>query len=96
MIEKSPEDRAFLFFYRGQPMDKRKVWREQEQLLVQRWNAAATRYQELQARISRQAAGGDPANETLMREAEQARADIDAVRRQVARLKVEFVSGKRY
>ena len=77
-------------------MDKRKVWREQEQLLVQRWNAAAARYQELQAQISRQAAGGDAANESLMREAEQARADIDAVRRQVARLNVEFVSGKRY
>lgn len=77
-------------------MDKRRAWREQEQLLVQRWNTAATRYQELQARIARGAADGDTASEDLMREAEQARADIDAVRRQVARLKVEFVSGKRY
>lgn len=77
-------------------MDKRKAWREQEQMLVQRWNAAATRYQDLQARISRQAAVGTTAHEELMREAEQARADIEAMRRQVARLKVEFVSGKRY
>jgi polyhydroxyalkanoate synthesis regulator phasin len=77
-------------------MDKRKAWREQEQMLVQRWNAAATRYQDLQARISQQAADGTAAQEELMREAEQARADIDAMRRQVARLKVEFVSGKRY
>jgi len=77
-------------------MDKRRAWREQEQLLVQRWNAAATRYQELQAQISRQAAAGDAADQGLMRQAEQARADIDAMRRQVARLKVEFNSGRRY
>ncbi|TAK45041.1 MAG: hypothetical protein EPO27_11125 [Betaproteobacteria bacterium] len=77
-------------------MDKRRAWREQEQLLVQRWNAAATRYQEIQAQITRQTAAGDAADQELMREAEQARADIDAMRRQVARLKVEFNSGRRY
>ena len=77
-------------------MDKRKVWREQEQLLVERWNAAATRYQALQAQISREAADGAGASESLMREAELARAEIATVRRQVARLKVEYVAGRRY
>jgi hypothetical protein len=78
-------------------MDKRKAWRAQEQQLVERWNAAATRYQEVQAEISRRAAaGGESASEELRLEAENARANVEALRRQVARLKVEFVSGKRY
>ena len=78
-------------------MDKRRAWREQEQQLVQRWNATATRYQEIQTEISRlTAAGSEGAPQALLLQAEQARADIETVRRQVARLKVEFVSGKRY
>ncbi len=78
-------------------MDKRKRWREQEEAIVERWNAAAVRYQEVQAEISRQAAaGGEGASEELRLKAESARAEVEAVRRQVARLKVEFASGKRY
>ncbi len=75
-------------------MDKRKAWREQEQLLVERWNAAATRYQEIQAEITQ--AGGESTSAELVTKANSARAEMDAVRRQVARLKVEFTSGKRY
>lgn len=78
-------------------MDKRKRWREQEQAVVERWNAAAVRFREVQAEISRQAAAGsDSASEELRLKAESARAEMEAVRRQVARLKVEFASGKRY
>jgi len=79
-------------------MDKRKRWREQEQELVERWNAAAARYQEVHAEFSRQAAagGGEGTGEELRLKVEQARADIQALRRQVARLKVEFESGRRY
>ena len=73
-------------------MDKRKRWREQEERLVARWNAAALRYQEVQAEISSQGAETD----ALRQKAETARAEIEAVRREVARLKVEFNSGKRY
>jgi uncharacterized coiled-coil DUF342 family protein len=73
-------------------MDKRKRWREQEERLVARWNAAALRYQEVQAEISSQGAETD----ALREKAETARAEIEAVRREVARLKVEFNSGKRY
>lgn len=76
-------------------MDKRKQWREQEQQVVERWNAAAARYRELHAALQRQAGDGAEA-EALKQEVERARADIEAVRRQVARLKVEFTSGKRY
>ena len=64
-------------------MDKRAHWRAQEEELVARWNAATERYRVAHA-------------ENLMAEAAAARAELDALRRQVARLKVEFTSGKRY
>jgi len=64
-------------------MDKRLNWREQEQQLVARWNAANERY--------RAAHAGNQAVE-----ADAARAELELLRRQVARLKVEFTSGKRY
>jgi hypothetical protein len=73
-------------------MDKRKRWREEEERLVARWNAAALRYREVQAEISSQGAETDE----LKVKAQTARAEIEAVRREVARLKVEFNSGKRY
>jgi hypothetical protein len=64
-------------------MDKRNNWREQEQQLVARWNAANERYRIAHA-----------GNQTA--EAEAARAELEILRRQVARMKVEFTSGKRY
>ncbi len=73
-------------------MDKRKRWREQEQKLIERWNAAAVRYREVQDELSRQPG---PSEELRLRE-QTAREEIEAVRREVARLKVEFNSGKRY
>ena len=76
----------------GSGPDKRKHWRAQEQRLVERWNATATRYQEVQAEISANPA----ASAELKLKEETARAEVEAVRRDVARLKVEFNSGKRY
>jgi predicted phage gp36 major capsid-like protein len=77
-------------------MDKRKAWRTQEQSLILRWNAAATRQQELQAQITRQSeAGGVPAAQLLL-EAERSRSEMEAVRREVARMKVQFYTGNRY
>ncbi|HTP62747.1 MAG TPA: hypothetical protein VMJ14_11755 [Burkholderiales bacterium] len=64
-------------------MDKRATWREQEQQLIARWNAANERYR-----------AAHTGNQTA--EAEAARAELEVLRRQVARLKVEFTSGKRY
>lgn len=78
-------------------MDKRKTWREQEQRVVESWNMAITRYRDVQAELEReQRAAGGSASEELRLKAEAARAEVEAVRKQVARLKVEFSSGKRY
>ena len=35
-------------------MDKRRTWREQEQQLVERWNAATERCRETEAEVTRQ------------------------------------------
>lgn len=75
-------------------MDKRKQWRTQEQELVARWNSAVARHKDVLAEIA--LAGGEATSEALVLKADSARADVDALRRQVARLKVEFNSGKRY
>ena len=78
-------------------MDKRKAWREQEQRLVESWNAAVARYRDAQAEVERERLASDGrASEELTLRAEAARAEVEAVRKKVARLKVEFTSGKRY
>ena len=64
-------------------MDKRKAWREQEEQLVARWKSATERYRVAHA-------------ENLAAEADAARTELETLRREVARLKVEFNSGKRY
>jgi len=73
-------------------MDKRNSWREQEQLLVERWNAAAGRFREVQAAISSQSSGkGElaPDEENVLK-AKAARAELETMRKQSARLKAEF------
>jgi hypothetical protein len=77
-------------------MDKRKAWREQEQGLIERWNAAAARQQALQAEINRQTGDGGAADAVLLQDAERSRTEMEAVRREVARMKVQFYTGKRY
>jgi hypothetical protein len=77
-------------------MDKRKAWREQEQGLIERWNAAAARQQALQAEITRQTGDGGAADAVLLQDAERSRTEMEAVRREVARMKVQFYTGKRY
>ncbi|HEY6240800.1 MAG TPA: hypothetical protein VIW78_08175 [Burkholderiales bacterium] len=79
-------------------MDKRKVWREQEQQLVERWKAASDRYRDAQTEISRgHPLEGDAvsAEDPVIR-ARTARAELEAMRKQIARLKAEFSNGKRY
>jgi hypothetical protein len=61
-------------------LDKRKAWREEEQLLVANWNAAAERLRAAQDEASRLAV----------------QTEIEALRKRVARIKVEFSNGKRY
>lgn len=79
-------------------MDKRKSWRAQEQQLVERWNAATERYREAQAEVTRQSLprGDGSPTEECVRTAEAARSELEAMRKQVARMKVEFSTGKRY
>jgi hypothetical protein len=77
-------------------MDKRKEWREQEQALIVRWNAAATRQLALQTEITRQSGAGGTPDAGLLLEAERSRSEMETVRRQVARMKVQFYTGKRY
>jgi hypothetical protein len=79
-------------------VDKRKAWREQEQQLVEKWNSAAQRYRDIMAQIAREdpfATPGGPSEE-IMTQAAAVRAEIEALRKKVARLKAEFNSGKRY
>lgn len=77
---------------------KRAKWRRQEQELVERWSAAMERYrvayQQLSAHELTQ--GRCAPDDALVLNAEAARAEITALRRQVARLKREFLSGSRY
>jgi uncharacterized coiled-coil DUF342 family protein len=77
---------------------KRATWRRQEQELVARWTAAMERYREAHQQLSarEQAQGRCAENDALVLNAEAARAEIAALRRQVARLKREFLSGIRY
>ena len=72
-------------------MDKRKEWREQEERLVSRWIAANARHRSALAEMS------CPEPSAAQRsEVEAAIAEVESVRRQIARLKVEFNQGKRY
>jgi DNA repair exonuclease SbcCD ATPase subunit len=79
-------------------VDKRKAWREQEQQLIEKWNSAAQRYRDIMARIAREDpfAAPDGPSEEMMSQAAAVRAEIEALRKKVARLKAEFNSGKRY
>ena len=78
-------------------MSVRKVetWRSQEKALVERWNAAVERHRAAHAALAAQANGGAP-DEALVQQAEASRAEIESLRRQVARLKREFLTGNRY
>ena len=79
-------------------MDKRRAWRAQEQELVERWNAATQRYSEAQAEVARQRVSPDEGGPTeeCVRTEEAARIALEVMRKQVARMKVEFSTGKRY
>jgi hypothetical protein len=64
-------------------MDRRKTWRDQEEQLVARWNAASERFR---------AAHADKQDDAVA----AASAELETLRRQIARFKSEFSTGKRY
>jgi len=74
---------------------KKKVWRDQEQRLLERWNAASVKYRDAQAALLQSKPTGGPSAE-LISASDAARTELDHMRKQVARLKAEFSSGKRY
>jgi len=78
--------------------NRRATWRRQEQELVERWTAAMERYRVAHQQLSacEQAQGRCAPDDVLVLNAEAARAEIASLRRQVARLKREYLSGSRY
>jgi hypothetical protein len=72
-------------------MDKRSTWREQESRLMARWTAANERHRNALAGLDVQA----PSLEAKA-EAAAAIAEVESLRREIARMKVEFNQGKRY
>lgn len=79
-------------------MDMRKKWREQELQLVERWRVATDRFRDAQAAVALQnpPQGDGSPSEDSVQAVEAARCEVEVVRKQVARLKVEFSAGKRY
>jgi hypothetical protein len=76
--------------------DKRKAWREQEQQLVERWRMAEERYRDARAGTAGLPPGNDvPAGQNVQK-ADAARAELEVMRKQIARIKAEFSAGKRY
>jgi hypothetical protein len=77
---------------------KRTVWRKQEDELVARWSEAAERHRLIHQEISarRLTHGAAAPDEELSQRAQAVIAEIEGLRRQVARLKRQFLSGERY
>jgi hypothetical protein len=72
------------------------VWRQQEQLLIERWREATERHRAAHAELAARAQGAGAPDEALLEKAKAANAELEALRRQVARLKRDFLTGKRY
>ena len=78
---------------------KRAAWRKHEEQLVARWSDATERHRRIHQELSaRQLAGGTAAtpDEDLSLRARAVIAEIEGLRREVARLKRQFLSGERY
>ena len=77
---------------------KRAGWRKQEEQLVARWSDATERHRQIHQELSaRRLADGKAAPEDgLSLRAQAVVAEIEGLRREVARLKRQFLSGERY
>jgi len=77
---------------------QRAAWRKQEEHLVARWSDATERHRRIHQELSaRQLADGHAApDEELSLRARAVIAEIEGLRREVARLKRQFISGERY
>jgi hypothetical protein len=79
-------------------MQKHAVWRQEEQRLLERWAAATERHRVVHEELaaSRLGQGECSPNDELALKAQAARAEIESLRREIARLKRKFLSGDRY
>jgi hypothetical protein len=77
---------------------KRAGWRKQEEQLVARWSDATERHRQIHHELSaRQLADGIAAPDDDLSLRERAvLTEIEGLRREVARLKRQFLSGERY
>jgi hypothetical protein len=72
------------------------AWRQQEQVLIERWREATERHRAAHAELAARAQGAGAPDDALLEKAKAANAELEALRRQVARLKRDFLTGKRY
>lgn len=72
------------------------AWRQQEQALIERWREATERHRAAHAELAARAPGAGAPDDALVEKAKAANAELEALRRQVARLKRDFLTGKRY
>jgi polyhydroxyalkanoate synthesis regulator phasin len=72
------------------------AWRQQEQDLLERWQAATERHRKAHAELAAATQANGSPNDALVAEVKAASAELEALRRQVARLKRDFLTGKRY
>ena len=77
-------------------MAKESTWRQQEQDLVARWQAATERHRMAHLELATATQVGGSPDDALVAKVKAASVELEALRRQVARLKREFLSGKRY
>jgi hypothetical protein len=72
------------------------AWRQQEQELLERWQAATERHRSAHVELAAAAKAHGTPDDTLLEKVKAASAELEALRRQVARLKRDFLTGKRY
>lgn len=77
-------------------MAKTSTWRQQEQELVARWQAATERHRLAHQELATCAQAQGMPNDALVEKVRAASAELESLRRQVARLKRDFLTGKRY
>lgn len=77
-------------------MAKTSAWRQQEQELVARWQAATERHRLAHLELATCTQVEGMPKDALVEKVRAASAELESLRRQVARLKRDFLTGKRY
>ena len=77
-------------------MAKESTWRQQEQDLVARWQAATERHRMAHLELATATQVDGSPDDALVAKVKAASVELEGLRRQVARLKREFLTGKRY